>query len=467
MSLRLRLTLLSTLLPGIALLGFGLVVYIITANNLYEGVDDLLDRRASEVRRYVRSNPLTLDDAPGQGDSSAHFAADDFSTSGVYVEVFSVRGDRVDRSQNLGTRDLPVPPPVTSTDSTEPESSHRTYRVAGQERVRVLHAPIVEDGQVTGWIAIGQSLHSVDVALSDLRNLMLIGGVGVLLIVAAAGYVLSGRGLRPLTAVAETARQISETGDFSRRIDIKREAGEVERLGRTFNDMIGTVQRTFDAQRSFLADSSHELRRPLTIVRGNIDLLANPNLDEEGRRESLEEMRIEAERMSSLISDLLLLSRIDVRQALQARPVDFARLVREEVRRRRAPDPHARLEVHVDEPLSVEGDEGRLRQMVSNLVDNAVRYTPPDGHVSVLAERRNGHVALEVTDTGIGISPADLEHVFDRFFRAPDAQLFSQEGAGLGLPIVKFVAEAHQGAVTAESVPGQGSRFTVTLPALD
>ena len=466
MSLRLRLTLLATVLTGLTLLGFGLVVYVITGSNLYSGVDEVLEGRAREVRRFLRATP------PERGpvvdrDVLAEFTPDEFSEPGVYIELLDASGRVIDTSANLGDRRLPAHGPVEVDDHGQAQPTLRTYRVGSRERVRVLHVPLDVTSEETPWIAIGQSLSTVDRTMSDLRNIMLSGGVGALVLVGAAGYVLAGRGLRPLNAVSATAVEISQTGDFSRRITTSDEAPEVERLGRTFNELIDTVERTFKAQRSFLADSSHELRRPLTIIRGDIDLLANPNLSDEGRRESLEEIRIEAEQMSALLSDLLLLSRVEVGQAMQRSLFDFGELVQDVMRRRRDPEPHPAVEVATAGPLLVEGDETRLRQLVSNLVDNAVRYTPPQGHVRVTAFREDGHVALQVKDDGIGIEEGELSHVFDRFYRGRSAQMHSEQGVGLGLAIVRFIAEAHGGDVGVESTPGHGSCFTVTLPAGD
>jgi signal transduction histidine kinase len=468
MSLRIRLTLLATLLPAAALLGFGLVVYIVTANNRYSGVDEVLETRAHEVRFFLRGSFGRVPEQVLNAETLTDFDPDEFSTTGVYIAILDGENRMVTRSQNLGGQSLPPLPMDTLAeafnDEGQPEGIASTYEIGG-ERVRVFHEPLGLPGDITGSVIIGRSLTALDRSLADLRNVMVLGGAGALVVIATLGYVFTGRGLRPLQAVSDTAREISETGDFSRRIVVGGHATETERLAHTFNDMIGTVQRTFEAQREFLADSSHELRRPLTILRGNIDLLANPGLDEEGRRESLEEMRSEAERMRMLISDLLLLARVERKQALEPASLDFGRLVSDVIRRRRDPEPHAELRCEVDEPLPLEGDEGRLRQMVSNLVDNAMRYTEPGGHVEVRASRENGHVRLDVTDTGIGIGHEDLPHVFDRFFRTPTAQEHSDQGAGLGLAIVKYIAEAHGGNVSAESTPGRGSRFTVELPA--
>lgn len=465
MSLRIRLTLVATILPGAALIVFGFVVYFITANNRYSAVDDVLEARAREIQAFARGRPSTVPESALSGETLAGLEADTFADSVTYVQIVTSTGEVVRSSESLQGRSLPLPGPPTVNDDGEFETTARTYRL-GRERVRVLDAPMTgREGDILGSILVGRSLTSVDRALSDLRNVMVAGGGLVLAGVAVLGYVFTGRGLRPLRKLETTAREISETGDFSQRIDVGGDPAEVDRLGHTFNDMVETVERTFDAQREFLADSSHELRRPLTIIRGNLDLLANPGLDDEGRAESLDEMRIEAERMSDLISDLLLLARVERREALQSSRFDFAALVRDVVQRRHDPEPRPQVVCEVESPLPIVGDEGRLQQMVSNLVDNAVRYTDAGGRVTVVAERRNGNVALEVQDTGMGIATSDLPHVFDRFFRAPEAVQRTDEGMGLGLAIVKYIAEAHGGRVRAESTAGVGSRFTVELPA--
>jgi len=231
----------------------------------------------------------------------------------------------------------------------------------------------------------------------------------------------------------------------------------------TFNAMIDRVERMLASQREFLADSSHELRRPLTVLRTNIDLLNDPALPLGEREACLREIRAEAETMSRLLSDLLLLTR-EQGQAVELAPVDYSSLCKDAVERLRGRDDRHTLTAKVAEGVRLLGDKERLAQMVSNLLDNAARYTPEEGRIELRLGMVDGIARLEVQDTGIGIPEEELPHVFERFYRGEQARARRIEGTGLGLAIVKYVAEAHGGSVDVHSQPGRGSTFVVDLP---
>jgi len=233
----------------------------------------------------------------------------------------------------------------------------------------------------------------------------------------------------------------------------------------TFNAMIGRVERTLEAHRAFLADSSHELRRPLTVLRMNIDILNDPALPPKEREACLREVRREAETMSRLLADLLLLSR-EGAQAFDRAPVDYTSLCREAMARLRTQDTRHDLRSNVAEGVGVMGDKERLAQMVWNLLDNAARYTPNGGRIELRLLRLDSLARLEVEDTGMGISEEELPQIFDRFYRSEQARATGADGVGLGLSIVKHVAEAHGGGVRVGSQPGRGTTFTVDLPAV-
>jgi signal transduction histidine kinase len=228
--------------------------------------------------------------------------------------------------------------------------------------------------------------------------------------------------------------------------------------------MIGRVERALEAHRAFLADSSHELRRPLTVLRMNIDILNDPALPPEQREVCLREIRREAETMSRLLSDLLLLSR-EGAQAFDRALVDYTSLCKDAMARLRTQDNRHDLRSNVAEGVGVVGDKERLAQMLWNLLDNAARYTPDEGRIEMRLLRLDSLARLEVEDTGMGISEDDLPHIFDRFYRSQLARATGADGVGLGLSIVKHVAEAHGGGVKVDSQPGRGTTFTVDLPA--
>ena len=291
----------------------------------------------------------------------------------------------------------------------------------------------------------------------------------VLLVVAAstsaalvAGW-LGGRVLRGLTSTVSVAAEMTALGDFSRRLVEDRRDPEAAALTRTFNHLIERIDHVLAAQRQLVADTSHELRTPLTTISGNLELLGSA-LPESERAEVLRETREEAARLTRLVRDLLLLAeigetvspeRVDVRLDQLAEAV-AARLVGAEA---------TRVKV-IAEPVMVLGDEERLAQIVGNLLQNALRYASSrPGAVSVRVERTGPTAHLIVEDDGPGLPSYALERVFDRFSRLDRARSRAHGGAGLGLAIVRHVAEAHDGRAWAENRPKGGARFIVQLPA--
>jgi signal transduction histidine kinase len=321
----------------------------------------------------------------------------------------------------------------------------------------------MRDGQTLGSLVAGQSLQETDEALDEIRKVFIFGGLAVLLLTSAPTYALARRALNPVRQVSQLARDIERTADFSRRLPTPRAGGEMGELVGTFNAMIDRVEEALLAQRSFLADSSHELRRPLTVLRTNVDILNDPALPAEEREACLGEMRAEAKAMSRLLSDLLLLSR-EEKQAIGEAPVDYSSLCEQATAQLRAQDVRHRTIVDVTPRLHVMGDRERLAQMLWNLLENAAQYTPDGGRIELHLRSVDGVARVEVQDTGIGIAEEDLPHVFDRFYRGHGARIIREDGAGLGLAIVKYVAEAHGGMVTVSSEPGRGTTFSVDIP---
>ena len=237
---------------------------------------------------------------------------------------------------------------------------------------------------------------------------------------------------------------------------------EVGQLATTFDHMIEHLDRAFQSQKKFVADASHELRSPLTVVRGNLDLLRR-NLSKEDRQESLRALEVETARMVKIVDDLLLLAEVDSGQLEQKEAVTLKEIIEEEMKRARPLAGKRQLVIHRQEDLVVNGDSHRLKRLIGNLIDNAIRYTPEDGTITLSLFRDGDWACLEVGDTGVGIAPQHLPHIFDRFYRADKARSRSKGGAGLGLALVKDIAEQHGGMVTVTSEPGKGSTFTVRL----
>lgn len=291
--------------------------------------------------------------------------------------------------------------------------------------------------------------------------------VGLLVLTIAVTLWVLSRGLAPLRRVAETAEEIIASGDVSKRVEGETGDDEVGRIAASFNQVVAKLESILLTQRRLLADTSHELRNPLTVIRTNVDMLGKP-LDEETRREVADETEREIRRVITLVEDLTLLSKTENTRPVRMAPVRLDHVVTEAVEHLRPLAAGRALEVVTSGvPPVVLGDEDRLRQIVVNLVANAIRYTGPAGRIVVTVERRRDTGVVAVRDDGIGIAPEHLPHVFERFYRADAARARATGGSGLGLAIVKALVESHHGKVEVESVVEKGSVFTVSIPTED
>jgi two-component system OmpR family sensor kinase len=457
MPLRVRLTLVYLALAALALGSFALAVYLIASKNIYQNLDDGMSSRAQAVIQTFQplSQPISEQNITQLRQDLGQEAA-----LGTVFQIRDLGGSILYSSVRTGSGPLPAPK------SAQPGGpTFSTGKVQGR-RLRVLSEPITSGGgQQLGTLELAQPLSETDEALNEIRYVSIIGGLVVLVVASASAYWLAGRALDPVRQASRLARDIERTADFSRRLPSTGAAGEMRELVTTLNAMISRIERTLVAQRAFLADSSHELRRPLTVLRTNIDVMKNPGLSADERAACLSEMSAEAGSMSRLLSDLLLLSR-EVPQAIERASVDYSSLCEETVARLRTQDVRHKLQAQVAPAVRVMGDRERLAQMLWNLLENAAQYTPAGGRIEFRLERVNGQARVEVEDTGVGIAEQDQSRVFERFYRGELARTLRTEGVGLGLSIVKYVAEAHGGAVEITSRLGQGSRFVVDLPTL-
>jgi heavy metal sensor kinase len=332
--------------------------------------------------------------------------------------------------------------------------------------MRLLSVPIQYEGSLTHILQIGTSLRQVEAMRQRLILTLLLTGPLTLAIALAGGWFLAGRALKPVEAITEAARRIA-AGDLTQRLVVSRSTDEIGRLATTFNEMIARLETSFRQVQQFSADASHELRTPLTVMKGETELaLRRPRSPEEYRlvfESNLEEI----DRMARIVEDLLFLSRADLGEvSTERQPVKLDTLVEDIQRQAAVLGQEHGIEVLIEaiQPATVLGDDLRLRELVLNIVENAVRYSRAGGQVKMVLTRAGGAVRLTVSDQGIGISPEAQGRIFDRFYRADEARAHSPKGTGLGLAICKWIAEAHQGHIEVESEPGKGSRFTVVLP---
>jgi heavy metal sensor kinase len=315
-------------------------------------------------------------------------------------------------------------------------------------------------------IVVTASLAPVAETSDAARHVILIGLPLVLVLAGIGGYLLSSRTLRPLSSMASQVGHISDSS-LHMRIEIGRAAEEMEQLVSGFNELLSRLDQSFDTMRRFVADASHELRTPISVIRGEADVALSSERPAAEYRASLAVILDESQRLTRLVEDLLNLARADAgRVRLRVHDFYLNELLGDCCRAAQAPAGarHLTLECRAGDDIQYSGDEDLLRRLVMNLLDNAIRYTPEGGRVTVALEPEGEAVRLRVADTGVGIAEEDVRRVFERFYRAGEARSREDGGFGLGLAIVKWIAETHGGTVECASRPGSGSVFTVTLP---
>jgi heavy metal sensor kinase len=304
------------------------------------------------------------------------------------------------------------------------------------------------------------------VELNHLILQLIIGLPLAVMIITAGGYILVRRALMPVERITRAAEQITQH-NLSDRLPISKTGDELERLSVSLNRMIARLDDAFRNSKRFVADASHELRTPLTILRGELEtLIENRQLDLEAR-ERAGSMFEEAVRLTRIVEQLLTLSRLDAGEAqAEWSRFDLAGMAKTTAEQMNllAEDKNITVQCDADQAVEVEGDPARLKQVVVNLLDNAIKYTQSGGAVQLHVLRVNGHAVLEVEDNGVGISSDALPHVFERFYRVDQIRSGDSEGAGLGLSIVESICAAHGAVVEAESAVGKGSRFRIKLP---
>ena len=459
MALSLRLTLWYTAITALALLAASAIVYLSVAGNLQRDLDASLAAEAEGLARAVtvqgglplRPLRLVLPDI------------NTFSGGDLLIQVVDARGTVVDRSESLGRESLPVDA-ETRRALADGNPRYLTASVpGGQLRAYVL--PLVLGGQVVGALQVGRSLAPMTSATTRVLQALAAVDVLLLLLAAGAGWAMARGALRPIAAVRDTAEAIGESADLDRRVPVGPARDEVGALAATFNRMLDRLQAALAAQRRFVADASHELRTPLTTLRVNLATLRRGDAHHSPAEiEILNDMDGELQRLSRLVEGLLALARTDAGQPLERAPVALDALVRK-IYRAALPQADGRaLALGAVDAVQVEGSPDHLERVVRNLVENALKYTPPGGNVTLALRRAGDEAELTVQDDGVGIAPEDLPHVFERFYRAPAVR--GRSGAGLGLAIAASIVRAHGGRLAADSAPGEGSTFTVHLPAL-
>jgi two-component system sensor histidine kinase MprB len=441
MSFRLRLTLAVAAAVALAVAVACAIAYVVVGQQLYGQVDSALNAEAATAIQRM-TPPYSRVPSPELFSSSAN----------DYMQVVAADGTVPGQSPFIRGQ-----LPVTQT-ALDAAQSRQPLTLATMT-VQDVHLRVATVTLGQGFsLQIARRLTDADVVLSKLRMRFLLVAVGGVALAALLGAFVAREALRPVRKLTDTAELVAETHDLTRRIDVSGD-DELSRLAISFNTMLAALEQAVAAQRQLVADASHELRTPLTSLRTNFEVLMRPGpLPDESRRKLESDVHRQFDEMAALVGDIVELAR-DGQTPAEEEDVRLDVLVADAVERaeRNARDVHFRLDA---QPTLVRGVPARLDRAVTNLLDNAAKWSPAGEVVEV--DVAGGTVG--VRDHGPGVSDDDLPFIFDRFYRSAEARRMS--GSGLGLAIVRQVAEAHGGQVTVERPPGGGSRFVLSVPAV-
>jgi len=451
MSLRLRLNLVYTTLLGGAILLFGALVYSLVSYVLLQQIDSTLSSSANNLI------PRLLVNSAGQFDprSISGFT----STENLLFQVWGKDNTlQIARPLNIQT---PLDPA-----GRQAGQNVINYSMVNGMHLRVLSVPLETERGPVGILQIGINLSFLDVAQTTLASILILLAVLAMVLSSLAAWFLTRRALAPLSTVTQAATQITRADDLSRRIPLPTNSNdEVGELIQAFNDTLERLEQLFTMQRRFLADVSHELRTPLTVIKGNVGLIRKIGADEE----SLESIEHEVDRLTRLVGDLLLLAQAESGQVpFDMAPVEIGEVLLEVYQQMKVLVGERQvIQLEEIDQIMVKGDRDRLKQVILNLVGNAIQYTPIGGTVTLGLSRVDQNARLIVTDTGPGIPKEDLPHIFERFYRGEKSRhRGSQSGFGLGLSIAYWIVRNHNGNMEVQSEEGKGTTFTVWLPIL-
>jgi two-component system OmpR family sensor kinase len=449
LAVRWRLTAAFAAVMAIVLAATGLFVYQRQATNLDGAINRALRARAADVSALAQQSDTGLSDARPSGGRA---------NRAELAQLIDASGRVLDRTPGLSGRPLLTPAAITA--ARRGSTVVIDARLAGDQPVRLL-AELVQAQDQKLVIVVGQSLQERNLALSDLRGVLLVGGPIALVLASLAGYRLTGAALRPVEMMRRQAAKISAT-DLDQRLP----AGgndELGRLGQTLNEMLTRIHASVERERTLVSDASHELRTPLAVLRTELELIGRERPTGPALQTAISSAIEETDRLSQLADDLLLLARADDHQLT----IDPSRLAATELlhqaadRARRQPNA-ANKQITIDAPHDAEilADQDRAAQAIDNLLTNALRHA--NTHVHLRARRNGAFVTLHVIDDGPGFPPDFLPHAWERFARADTAR--TEDGAGLGLAIVRTIAEAHNGQARATNSPTGGADVWITLP---
>lgn len=458
--IRLRLTLWNCLLFGTIIAVVISVIYYSHKQSHYNNVDLILTNISSHVNEEI-SGQLN----EGKPLEKVNVSADSLSMNDMSVFVKNKKGELLKTNSN----------PFFKEDEHKFDSEllnapeFQTITDENGTRIRIRTVPIYQEMEIVGYIETLYSLNSIDGSIQQFKWIVIGLSIFGIALASIVGWYLAKKTLLRVDLIGKTAKAIATSQDFEQRVLHTGPPDELGQLTEIFNQMLDSLQKAYKNQKRFLSDASHELRAPLTTIRGNLDILHKvKSIPETEKEEMLEDIRNETIRMSKLVSDLLSLARADAGQIYQKDVINLSAIAAGVMSEINSWGKNVRLEAKIKEYINIWGNRDLIKQVLIILVDNAINYTPPlNGSILVTITEEKGQAAIHIKDTGIGIQAEDLPLIFDRFYRSEAARNVSPDGTGLGLSIAKWIIDEHQGSIQIKSVPGEGTEFIVHLPLIN
>lgn len=460
LSIRRKLTLWYLTILAIVLLGYGAAVYLYLSASLLRLIDKSLRQQVIAFEKHLT--------ALERGQEPTETATGRLALAPQFVELIGADGTTTDIASPSETFHVPVNVRTLEEARTSAEPVLEDAVTDEGKPLRVATWRLLdEQGQIVSFIRAGYTLEEIEQVRWQVLWLL---GLSLLIVLALAGWggrLLVDKALRPVDRLTHTAQAITAK-NLQERVEVPPTGDELARLAETFNQMIARLQEAFQREHRFTEDASHEMRTPLAVLRNEIEVALRRDRSPEEYRTILQRCLDQLLRLNRLTEDLLMLARAETSQSvLERQPVDLNALCEETVQyvQPLADERQLMLTVKLDStPIYVLGDARRLKQVVMNLLDNALKYTPAGGRIHVEVERAGATAVVSVSDTGCGIAPDDLPYIFERFYRRRQKQENKNDGFGLGLAICRWIVEAHGGTIRVSSQPTEGTRFTFELP---
>lgn len=480
-SIRFKLTLWYVLILAVLLISFSSFLYFTLSKSLHQDVD----KKLRSLAEFIASESMSPLSKFGFGTiDQALEASMNLKPIGKFIQVLDGSGNIGRKSENLKNIQLPISL-YALRNATKGIITYETNHAIGNTPLRIITFPIIENNHVTKIVQIASSLEEVEEALNTLFIILIITVPLALMVASFGGQLLAHKALKPVDHITQTARMITSK-NLNQRITPLKVKDEISRLIDTFNEMISRLDQSFQQIKQFSSDASHELKTPLTILKGEAEVALRKERTPLEYQQVLKSNLEEINRMSQIIDDLLLLSKADMGEIrLNKEEINVTEILNEVVNQLSWLANSKGLQLITSNHksnMNIFGDALRIRELFINLIENGIKYTeeggsvhvtlskelepPPKNQTNEVEEEKSGYIKITVSDTGIGIAPEDQEKIFNRFYRVDKARSREQGGSGLGLSICKWIVEAHHGEIKVESQLGKGSSFIVKLPIL-